>query len=249
MTNFTLTNAEMINLIGQYQTTKDELVFNEIYAEVEPMARKIAIKFYNSKKADFDYIPVDDYIIIGQFAILKAVEQYDVTVGSPFNSFLKQLIIWTLQDEIVKKHCTKAEQFNTFASKNSLDKTVDSGDDHATYGDVVAHHFSTDIDAVFNDAFEMAEEQSSTDILGEIKEIISDFHDNASADDSNIIKLVFSTIVTVENATAKVVNTALANAMPQVKSATLRKRKSRAIERFTVFAKENGFSSLDLSQF
>lgn len=250
MTNlyFNKTNAEMINLIAEYQTTNDDAVFNEIYAEVQPMTKKIAISFYNSKKNDFDYIPKEDYINMAEFAIYKAVQQYDTKIGSPFNSFLKQLITWTLQDEIIKKNCTKDSQFNTLATKHSLDKPVES-EGHSTYGDVVAHYNATDTDTVFNEAFELLEDSASTNLISELKDIVKDFDESASADDSAIIKTVISTIVTVEGATAKVVNNALAEAMPTVKSATIRKKKSRAITRFTDFAKENGFASLDLSQF
>jgi hypothetical protein len=239
-----LSNSEHIAMIKAYKATKDDFIFADLFAEVQEVAEKLAYKEWDKSKGL--NIPKDDFVSVAYEAVLKSINSFDGEQGSNFVSFVKKNVLWSISDGIYKKSATKAEQFHKVASVNSLDKTVSHGEETATFGDLVAIQFATDADAVFESVFTESDESSFMD---DIKVLVSNFSDEANADDSNLIKLVFSTILTTENPTAKVVNSALSTAMPDVKSATLRKRKSRAIDRFTNFAKENGFVALDLSQF
>lgn len=239
-----LTNAQHIEMINTYKATKDDFTFNDIFAEVSEIAEKLAYKEWDKSKGL--NIPADDFISIAYEAVLKAINTFDGGQGSNFVSFVKKNVLWSINDAIYKKSVTKVEQFNKTASRNSLDKTVSNGDESATFGDLVALQYSTDVDAVFNAVFAEAEQSA---FMEDVKILVSNFSADANADDSKLIKLVFSTIMAESTPTAKTVNKALATALPDVKSATLRKRKSRAVAKFTDFAKENGFDALDLSQF
>lgn len=245
MTNL-LTNAEHISMIEAYKTTGDDFLFNDIFAEVSEIAEKLAYKEWDKAKRAVN-LPKDDFVAIAYEAVMKAINSFDGSKGSNFVSFVKQNVSWAINDSIYKKSVTNVEKFHKVASVNSLDKSVDAGEESTTFGDLVAIQFSTDVDAVFNDVFESMETESN--FMDDVKDLVTNFSESVSTDDSNIIKIVFSTILATEGATAKIVNNALATAMPDVKSATLRKRKSRAVSKFTDFAKENGFVALDLSQF
>jgi hypothetical protein len=243
MTNL-LTNAEHIKMIEAYKTTKDDFIFADLFAQVQDIAEGLAYKQWDKAKKAVN-LPSDDFVSVAYEAVMKAINTFDGAQGSNFVSFVKKNVLWAINDGIYKKSVTKAEQFHATASKNSLDKTVDNGEESTTFGDLVAIQYATDADAIFDAVFT---ETDATAFMEDVKILVNNFADDY-ADDSSIIKVVFATVMSESNPTAKVVNKALSEAMPEVKSATLRKRKSRAIARFTDFAKENGFVALDLSQF
>lgn len=243
-TTFTKTNAEMIALIAEYQKSQDEDVFAEIYHELNDMAVGVATGFYKEKWLEFSYIPLEDYINCAQFGIFKAIGEYDVTIGSPVGSFFKQKMIWTMQDEVIKPACYKPAQFNTHASMYSLDKPA-SGLEVETYADIVAHEIASDKDVIYTEAFQDLE----ADPLEKMITLMGEYYQTAKKDDSDLIKVIFATAMNEDKATARVVNKALESAFPHVKSATLRKRKSRVLEAFTAFAMDKGVTGLDLSQF
>jgi len=244
--NFTKTNSEMVQLIAQYQETQNDMIFTDIYTEVEEMAVSIASKFYIDKKATFPTIQKDDCVAVAQFAIFKAVQKYDVEKASPFNAWLKQTIKWSLQDEILKKECNNQTKFNNDASYHSLDRELGSDGDTATYGDLVAEQYATEADEIFNTVADSLEPK--TDLIGDISALLKSFS-MRNFEESTIMETVFSTILNSENPTARAVNKALANAMPHLSSDALRKKKSRAKALFTEFAMENGFHGLNLSQY
>lgn len=239
-----LTNTQHTEMIKEYRATKEDFIFADIFAEVQEIAEKLAYKEWDKSKGL--NIPKDDFVSIAYEAVMKAINTFEADQGSNFVSYVKKQVLWSISDSIYKKSSTKAEQFNSVASKNSLDKQVSKGDDTATFGELVALQFATDADTVFESVFKDSDESA---FMEDVKILVQNFSESANADDSSLIKIVFTTILTDDAPTAKVVNNALAKAMPEVKSATLRKRKSRAVERFTGFAKENGFTALDLSQF
>jgi len=241
MTTLAQNQAKYTAMAKEYQATKDDMVFSDLFAEVSEMAEKLAHREWYKTNSSL-HTPVGDYISCAYDGVMKAINTYSAEQGSKFTAYVKQHVLWAINDGIYKKAETKSVQFNNYASAYSLDRPAS---DYVSNMDRLAKYYSTDIDHVFNSAFESLE----ADIFTEIQELVGYFSEESTQEESNFIKAIFSAIVTVDKPSAKEVNKALAVSMPDVKPATLRKRKSRVIAKFTEFAKENGFVSLDLSQF
>lgn len=241
------TNEEINAMVLEYQADPSEALYAEIHEAVAPMAEQLAYKFYHNSKGL--NIQADEFIQCAYIAIFKAVEKYDSqkAKATNFTTSVRQFVEWTINDEIFKKSQNKSAQFNNKAL--SLDKPLESND--GTFLDAVEYQFATDIDEVFNAIADQQEE--SVESLGSILTgLVKEFAVNASADDSTIIKTWVTTILSISDASAdvkKLVNKALEIAMPDTASATIRKKKSRAEQRFNTFAQEKGFSSFKLSQF
>lgn len=241
MSVFTYSKAEVATMVKEYQLTKDEFLFNDIFMDVAELAQDLAYKAWN--RSEGIHKDKDEFVAVAYEGVMNAINDFTDEQGSDFVSYVKKHVQWAISDKIYKKAVKKDEVF--YKDALSLDKPV--GSEGATYGDVVGHQFATDVDAVFAQVAESISDENT--LMQDFKELVLNFADDSNADDSSLIKLVVSTILTIDNPNAKSVNKALAVALPEVKPATLRKRKSRAIERFTVYAKENGFTSFDLSQF
>jgi len=247
MTTLAQNQAKYVAMTKEYQATKDDMVFSDLFAEVSEMAEKLAHREWYKTNISL-HTPVGDYISCAYDGVMKAINTYSAEQGSKFTAYVKQHVLWAINDGIYKKAETKSALLNSYASVYSLDRpTSPTGEDaFSNNGDRFAYDYnSTDIDHVFNSAFENLE----ADMFTEIQELVNYFSEESSQDDSSFIKVIFSAIVTAEKPSAKEVNKAIAAAMPEVKPATLRKRKSRAIAKFTAYAKENGFVAIDLSQF
>lgn len=241
MSSFTYTKTQVANMVKEYQVTKDEYLFNDIFMDVADLAKDLAYKAWN--KSEGIKTPKDDFVAVAFEGVMNAINTFTDVQGSDFVSYVKKQVQWTISDKLFKKAMKKDEVF--YREAQSLDKPV--GSEGTTFGDVVGHQIATDVDAVFAQVAESISDENT--LMSDFKDLVFNFADDANSDDSSLIKLIVSTILTVENPSSKVVNQSLAVALPEVKSATLRKRKSRAIERFTAYAKENGFTKFDLSQF
>ncbi|MGG4390501.1 hypothetical protein ABEU97_20415 [Priestia megaterium] len=240
-----LSNQELNEMVVAYQANPTEFAFNDIYYAVCEMAHHVAYKYYNTYTS-LTAIK-DEYVQCANIAIGDAVNKFDIEKGSNFTSLVKQLVDWKINDEILKKSKNGDNKFYNAAL--SFDKPLSS--DGGTFMDVVEHQFSTDIDSVFEALVE--EKAEDIDSLGSILTgLVMDFSDSASKDDIAIIKTWVTTILSLKDLskdTKKAVNKAIESVLPEVSSASLRKKKSRAVKKFNTFAQENGFSSFDLSQF
>lgn len=238
-------NAEINSLVVEYQSNPNDTLYMEIHEAVYPMLEAVAYSYYHKSKGLNK--TVDEFLQCARIAIFKAIPVYDIEKGADFTSLAKQFTQWVINDELFKKSQNKSNQFNNTAL--SLDKPLNSTE--GTFLDAVEYQIATDIDEVFNAI--TAKASQDIDSLGAILTgLVNDFAQTTSKDDSTIIKVWVSTILSITDSTAdikKTVNKAIESVMPDVSPATLRKRKSRAEKRFNTFAQEKGFPSFNLSQF
>lgn len=241
----TKSNAEINAMVVAYQNNPSDFLYSEIHEAVAPMAEKVAFKHYHKSK--LLNISKDEYVQCAYIAIFKAVDAFDVSKGSHFTSLVKQLVDWTINDDIYKKANSQSNQFNV--NTLSLDKPLSN--EEGTFLDAIEEQYATDVDALFNDliAKEEDESQSLTSIL---LGLVQDFSDSAKKEEITIIKTWVTTILSVTDASVdakKLVNKALESVLPELSSATLRQKKSRAEKKFNKFAQEKGFSAFKLSHF
>ncbi|MCM3639682.1 hypothetical protein M4D68_00795 [Priestia aryabhattai] len=247
---YTFTSEELNAMVVEYQETQNDALFTEIYNAVYPMANGIAMKLYNNSLGNnYDK---DDFSFAVDMGIMNAVSKYDTTKAKStnFTTSVKQFVEWAVSDHVFKPAQTKTAEFaDTFLS---LDKTVSS--DGVSFMEAVGDKFhSTEVDHVFDQLHE--EHSEDVGSLGNILTgLVSDFSLDASDVDSTIIKTWVSTVLLMaetddKSDVKKAVNKAVEVALPEVTSATLRKKKSRALKKFNVFAQDQGFSELNLSHF
>jgi len=239
-----LTNAEINALVMEYKETQTDVQFNLIFDAVSGLATKLGYKAYNKYKglAEKSGYTSDDFVSSALIAVHKASKVYDIEKGADFTSLVKQLVEWTIQDEIIKKSQTLSAQFNS--ATLSLDKPVNESTD---FLEAIEHQHATDIEDVFNAVLESFQDEQN--LGGILTGLANDFSCENSSDDSIIIKTWVATILTVDNASKKIVNQAIETALPQYKADAIRKKKSRAVKRFNDFAVNSGYPSFDLSQF
>lgn len=238
-------NVEINEMVTEYQANPSEALYMDIHEAVYPMAEAVAFNYYHKSKGLNK--SSDEFAQCARIAVFKAMPKYDITKGSDFTSLVKQFTEWTINDEIYKKSKNKSAQFNDTAL--SLDKPLSSNE--GTFLDAVEYQIATDVDAVF-DAIAEEKAQDFNSLGAILTGLAKEFAEDASEDDSTIIKTWVSTILSISDATAdvkKTVNKAIEAVMPNVASATVRKKKSRAEKRFNTFAQEKGFLSFSLSQF
>lgn len=243
----TKSNAEINELVVAYQNNPNELLYAEIHEAVSPMAEKVAFKLYHNSKSL--QVSKDEYVQCAYIAIFKAVSAFDVSKGANFTSLVKQLVEWTVKDEIFKKANSQSNQFNT--STLSLDKPL--GNEEGTFLDAIEYQYATDVDALFNDLLAKEEESHDSASLGAILlGLVKDFSESAKDEETLIVKTWVTTILAVTDSSVdakKLVNKALESVLPDLTLANLRQKKSRAEKKFNQFAQEKGFSSFKLSHF
>lgn len=235
-----LTNTEWAEMVRNYQETGTDEAFADIYEALNPLAVKLGHMWFQRNRSLS--LPAEDFVNLAQFAIFKAVQSYDGTGGSKFVSYYKTMVKWTIQDELLKKKNTKSERFNM----DSLSLDYSTGTE-GTFADAVENQYAVSEEEVYGEVIDP--QSSGGALVSMLLDAVSDFELTASVDDGTIIRTLINTVLTVADCNAKVVNSALADVFPDVKAPTLRKKKQRALERFTAFAKENGLEQLDLSQF
>lgn len=239
-----LSNEEHVALVEQYQATYDDFIFTDLLTNLHDVILGLAMDaFHKSKGLKKSQQEFMDVAILGLY---KAIEKFDGSQGSNFVAFVTKYVKYTISTEIFRTERKKDNEF--FKASKYLDHVVNS--EGTTFADTLsASEIGTDVDAVFNDAF--ADLEQSSDLISDLKELIIDFADSAKGNDGDIVKTVFSVILTPSDVapTAKVVNEALYSAFPEVAKATIRKQKSRALTKFTTFATDCGFATPDLSQF
>ena len=65
--------------------------------------------------------------------------------------------------------------------------------------------------------------------------------------DNDIVKTIFDLVIFKSESRSEIVNRSLKELFPEISAATLRKKKQRALARFTKFAEAQGFNSVNLS--
>jgi len=241
MTNKTnlLPDYKLGEMVTQYRETKDDFIFNDIKEQLDSIIQQQAYREWH--KSSGLNLEKDDFVQVAYIGLMKAVNTYTAERGSNFVSYVSTNVKWAINDYIYKKQTTKSEEFN----RVSLSLDYSYGSDEGTFMDTVEHQFATDPDDAYKNLIEELDSENS--LITQLNTMVVKFSDVNEAD-SSIVKAVISIILSDATATSKIVNVKLATAFPEIKSATLRKRKSRAMSRFTDFAKENGLS-IDLSQF
>ncbi|MFG3611456.1 hypothetical protein [Rummeliibacillus stabekisii] len=247
----TLSNAEINTLVKEYQVEQSESTFNEIYDAVYPVAEQIAYGLYQKSQGlcHRHSIQKDEFAQCASIAVFKAVNTFNFAKAgnTNFTTSVRQYVQWTIQDEIFKKYDSKEN--TEYSNSLSFDKETSSG---GTFLQAVEHQFATDPDAIFDSVAEDILSSDTTSLSTVLVDLVKEFSENVSEDDSQIIKVWVATILNITDESAdvkKAVNTSLQSAFPDVASATIRKRKSRAEKKFNTFALEKGFSSFCLSQF
>lgn len=248
-----LTNEQINEMVSQYQATPSENLYNDIHEAVYPMAEQVAFRAYHNslKLCSTEHLTVDDFTACSYIAVFKALQSYDFEKAGAtnFTTSVKQFVKWTIEDTIFKKAKNKEAQMLREAV--SLDKPAKS-DEGSDLLSAVESHYSTDVDAVFNAVLESVKTKDENSLINVLFDLVLDFSAIASEDDTTIIKTWVATIFSITDGSAdikKLVNTALADSMPGVAPATVRKKKSRAERKFNLFAKDNGFPDFCLSQF
>lgn len=246
MTNKTTTHTTDLlpdyilgQMVSEYRETKDDFIFSEIMDNVGDMVRKQAYREWH--KSSGLNLGKDEFVQVAYIGLMNAVNNYTSERGSNFVSFVTANVKWAINDNIYKKQTTKTEEFN----RDSLSLDYSYGSDEGTFMDTIEHQLATDPNDVYESVIE--EMDSDNTLINKLNKLVTEFSVINEAD-STIVKSVIAIILEDAEATAKTVNAKLAAAFPEIKSATLRKRKSRAMSRFTEYAEENGFS-IDLSQF
>ncbi|MEH7117231.1 hypothetical protein V7128_07385 [Neobacillus vireti] len=242
--NIQLSNSEINTLAMDYKATADESIFNKLMASVKNLAEHTAFKMYNKSRGL--HIPEDEFVQEAYLAVYWAVDSYDASKGGNFTTHVKRFVEWKIQDNIIKKSQNKSAQFAK--ETLSLDVTVNDGQD--SFLSAVEYQLASDKDEVFNTAVESVDENDSPDVLSTAKELILAFGASSSSDDYTIIDTTFSVILNHSTESGDIkrkVTKALIEVLG-VTSATARKKKSRAFDRFEKFASEKGFS-IDMSQF
>ncbi|NEU31461.1 RNA polymerase sigma factor SigB [bacterium LRH843] len=90
-------NQQIYEWINFYQETKDEYAGLQLVNHYEPLVRSLSRKF--SKGNDFD----EDMFQVGVIGLLAALERYDATYGSSFESFAIPTIIGEIKRYIRDK--------------------------------------------------------------------------------------------------------------------------------------------------
>lgn len=239
MTNINLLSTEEWNaLVTEYQETGLEETFNEIYFALEELAIRLGNKWYGRNKSR--NLPADDYISMAKYAIYKAVTTFDGSQGSQFVSYYTTMVGWTIQDQIIKKQDSKSEQ--AYRNSLSFDYSTEGNEDGGNFVDYLAQ--DTDEYAGIVDP-----ESDAQQMFLRLLEVVDGFEAQAQVRDGSIIRTVINVAMNEPNPTPKAVNTVLENLFPDVKPATVRQHKKRAIDRFVKYADKNGFTGLSLSQF
>lgn len=240
----TVATAEINAMAVEYQANPSEFLYADIHEAVAPMAEKVAYKIWH--KSQGLNVSKDEFVQCAYIAIFKAVSAFDPTKGGDFTSLVKQLVEWTIQDDIFKKHDTNSAQFN----KKSLSLDMPVGEE-GTFMDAIEYQYATDVDAVFN-AMLTDDELDLESLSATLLNVVSKYSETASAEDSKLIKVWVTTILKDQFATAdtkKAVNDALADAFADLSSANLRQKKSRVEKKFNKFAQDLGFPEFKLSHF
>lgn len=244
-TNLITVSNENINaMVVAYQADPSEFLYADIHEAVSPMAEKVAYKIWHGSQGL--NVSKDEFKQCAFIAIFKAVSAYDPTKGGQFTSLVKQLVEWTIQDDIFKKHDTHSAQFHKQAL--SLDKPVG---EEGTFMDAIEYQYATDVDAVFN-AMLQDDELDLDSLTATLLNFVSAYDETASKEDSKLIKVWVTTLLKDEFSTVdtkKAVNDALAEAFSELSSTNLRQKKSRTEKKFNKFVQELGFTEFKLSHF
>lgn len=81
-----MTNEEMVKL---YQDTKDEIFYNQLYKMNYGLIKSITSKMKELDSAKFTY---DDYEQVARIALLKAINNYNITSSAKFSTFATMVI-------------------------------------------------------------------------------------------------------------------------------------------------------------
>lgn len=234
-----LPDKELGDLVLRYRETGDQFIFTDIKNNLDRLLIQIATREYNKSRGLS--VDRDEFIQYAYFGLMNAVDTYNSEYGSNFVAYVTKHVSWSINDNIYKKQTTKRETFN----KDALSLDFEYGADGGTLLDSVADQIATDPDEVFNSI--MQDEDQENSLLNQLNDLVESFAD-VNEGDCSMVKAVISIILSDATITTKAINDQLYTAFPDIKPATIRKRKSRAMQRFTDFALDQGLS-LDLSQF
>lgn len=232
------TNAEWKDMAVEYKETRSEEILTDMFFALKPLAENIGLRLYRKYK----HLGVDmqDFVDEAEFTIFDAIEKYDPEKGN-LPAMLKQHITWKISDNIVRPLNTKKGKSMRTAIR--FDAVV--GHDGYTMLDAVESELAVQSEDVFEDVIE----EDKVSFVTQVEELLQAFAESVKQGDSELVNAVFNVIMDKPHATAQVVNKELYAMFPEVAKATLRKRKGRALDKFTQFAKLNGFNSTDMSQF
>lgn len=232
------THEEWVTMATEYKETGSQDVLTDLFMGL----RDLAVNIGKRQHQKYKYLGVDqmDFVNEAEFAVFDAIEKYDPEKGN-LPAMVKNHIVWKISDNIVRPANTKKGKFER--NVQYLDQTVNG--DGTTLLDVVEDQ----IKGTDESAFDVVEEEDGIDLVAELEEMLNAFEETVKKSDSDIVRAVFDVIMSNSVSTAVTVNKELYVMFPEVAKATLRKRKGRALEKFTEFAKLNGFDSTDMSQF
>ena len=237
--NDLLPDKELGDMVLRYRETGDQFIFSDIKNNLDRLLKQIARKEFN--KSSGLAVDLDEFVQYAYIGLMKAVDSYNSDYGSNFVAYVTQHVKWSIQDNIYKKQSTNKEVFY----KDSLSLDYEYGSDGGTFLDSVGDQLASDPDEVFNTVMQDMDQENS--LLNQLNNLIESFAEENEGD-CLMVRAVIAIILSDATLTAKGINEQLYLAFPDVKSATVRKRKSRAMQRFTEFAVDQGLS-LDLSQF
>lgn len=234
----TKTNEEWAAQVIEYRKTGSEILLVELINELKQVAIPIGRRaYYNYKQLG---VSIQEFEYEAEYAIYKAIEVYDPEKGS-LPALLKQLAVWGISDHIVRPANTQKGRFNNTAYRiDMLENDAEPTDP------LIASGLTITEESVYGGIIEPEKERTFVTIL---EELIEEFSGICSKDDSNIIKTVFDVALVADKFSAKDVNKSLTTIFPDIKMPTIRKKKQRALDRFTDFAKEKGYKAIDMSQF
>lgn len=244
MTNkYTYTNEEWVAMVVAYNKDKSEEAFMTLYNNLKPVANRIGNSLAEKNKGYG--IPAADFVNEAEFSIWKLTEVYDVEKGGSVPSMLKQLATWAVSDNLLRPLKSQQRTFEKEALYAAATFEAKDFESMGIYGCSILDSVA-DPKADFSEAIL---EEESENLYSVVTELIEDFSEEHSADDSLIVTEIFNLLQREPEASKKAVNSLLTELFPEVKSAALRKKKQRALDRFTAFCVENGYNSFDMSQF
>lgn len=229
-----LTKEEWDVLYFDYKDNGSEIAYADLYNALKP----IAIPVGKSEYFRFKYLELllADFENEAEYAIVKAIDVYDPAKGS-LPALTKQLVKWSISDNLVRPaHSKKGQHAHNSISLDSIVATGLLADESliVTEEEVYGGVLNSDIERTF---------------VTEVTELITGFKKESTVDDAKVIETVFNLIMDAGESNARAVNKSLAAIFTEISTSALRKKKQRALNRFTAFAQDNGFNSVDLSQF
>lgn len=230
-----MTNEQWVDMYNEYVNTGSEEVYADLYEALKAIALPVGKSEYYRYISEevFIHVPLEDFLNEAEYAIFLAIKAYKPEKGS-LPALLKQAVKWAISDNIVRPNLAKSNRHNTFAQRIDFLATDNDESDRPVEETLIHNDRSEDV-------------EKERTFVTKILEVINGFENSASEDDGMIVKTIFDLVIFKSESRSEIVNRSLKELFPEISAATLRKKKQRALARFTKFAEAQGFNSVNMS--